>query len=68
MRSDFLQRPQRALVALDGNNALGAQCEEGAGKAAGTGTHLKNGRLLERSGRTGDPRREIEVEQKVLAE
>ena len=42
--------------------------QQRAGEPAGTGADLDHGDTVERSARAGDARREIEVEQKVLAQ
>ena len=65
---DIVERRQRALVALDRDDALGAQRQQRARQAAGAGADLDDGRAFERACGARDPRGEVEVEQEVLAE
>src|SRR6478735_7507719 len=67
-RGNILQGRDRALVMLDGDDASGAEREQGARQPARTRTDLDDGGVLERSRRTRDARGEIEVEEEVLAE
>ena len=59
---------QRALVALDGDDAPRAQRQQRARQSAGTGADLDDGGIFERSRGARDPRGEIEVEQEILSE
>ena len=67
-RGNFLQGGDRALVMLDGDDALRAEREQRARQPARAGTDLNDGGVLERPGGTRDARGEIEVEQEVLAQ
>ena len=66
--ADLGERRQRALVAFDGDDGLGACGDERPGEAARTGTDLDDGDAVERPGGARDPGREIEIEQEILAE
>ena len=63
-----LQRRQRALVALHRDHALCAEGQQRARQSARAGPDLDHGGIFQRSGRTRDPRGEVEVEQEVLTE
>ena len=65
---NLLQRRQRALVALDGDDAPRAQRQQRARQPAGTGADLDDGGIFERARGARDPRGEVEVEQEILAE
>ena len=65
---DVVERRQRALVALDRDDALGAQRQQRARQSAGAGADLDDGGVFERTGGARDARGEVEVEQKILAE
>ena len=68
MFRNFLQRAQRAFVALDGDDAPRAERQQGAGQSARAGADLDDCRIFQRAGGAGDPRGQIEVEQEVLSE
>ena len=65
---DLVQRRQRALVALDRDDAPRAERQQRARQPAGTGADLDDGGVLERPRGARDPRREVEVEQEILAQ
>ncbi len=65
---NLVERRQRALVALDRDDASGAQRQQRARQSAGTGADLDDGGIFERTRGARDPRGEVEVEQKILAE
>ena len=65
---NLLQRRQRALVALDGDDAPRAQRQQRARQSAGAGADLDDGGVFERARGARDPRGEVEVEQEILAE
>ena len=65
---NLLERRQRALVALDRDDAPGAQRQQRARQAAGAGADLDDGGAFERARGARDPRGEVEVEQEILAE
>ena len=60
---DIVERGQRALVAFDRDDALGAQRQQRARQAAGAGADLDDGGAFERTCGARDPRGEVEVEQ-----
>ena len=68
MRGHHLQRGEAARVALDGNHAARAGCQQRAGQAAGTGADLQHVASAQISGAAGDLGGEIEVEEEVLAQ
>src|SRR6185437_11185980 len=55
-------------VPLDRDDVPCAEREQRAGQSARTGADLDHGCVFERARGAGDPRRQIEVEQKILAE
>ena len=65
---DLGERADGALVALDRDHAAGAGRDERAGEPARPRPDLDHVHAVERTGRAGDARREIEIEQEVLAE
>ena len=65
---NIVERRQRALVALDRDDALGAQRQQRARQSAGAGADLDHGGALQRARGACDPRGEVEVEQEILAE
>ena len=65
---DIVERRQRALVALDRDDALGAERQQRARQPAGAGADLDDGGAFERARGARDPRGEVEVEQEILAE
>ena len=65
---DLVERRQRALVAFDRDDALGAQRQQRARQPAGAGADLDDGGVFERACGARDPRGEVEVEQEILAE
>ena len=68
MRGNFLQRGNRALVALDGDDALRAFGQQRARQSARPRADLDHGCALQRTAGTGDARGQIEIEQKILAQ
>ncbi len=68
VRRDLMECRDGASILLDGNYALGAECEQRAGETTRTGTDLEDGDAREHSGRAGDACGKIEVEQEVLSE
>ena len=68
MRGDLLQRGDRALVALDRDDACGAERQQRAGQSARPGADLEHGDAGERTGRARDAGGQIEIEQKILSE
>ena len=67
-RRDLAERRKTALVALDGDHLPRARGEERAGQAAGSRADLDDGDAAEVAGRARDPRRQVEVEEEILAE
>ena len=67
-RRDFTQRGQAAMVALDGDDALGALEEQRAREPARPGANLDHGASFERSRGARDAPREVEIENEILAE
>jgi hypothetical protein len=67
-RGNILQSGNRALVMLDRDHARGAEREQRAGQPARAGADLDDGGILERGGGARNPCRQIEIEQKILAE
>src|SRR5262245_35573447 len=65
-RGDLAKRRNRALVALDGDDARALR-QKRAGQPAGAGADLEHVYAFERAGRAGDPGGEVEIEQEVLA-
>ena len=65
---DIVERGQRALVALDRDHAPRAERQQRPRQPARTGADLDHGGIFERTCRARDPRREIEIEQEILAE
>ena len=65
---NIFQRRQRTLVALDRDDAFGAQREQRARQSAGTGADLDDGGVFQRPRGARDARGEVEVEQKILSE
>jgi hypothetical protein len=57
-----------AIAALDRDDAPSAQRQQCARQAAWARSDLDDGGVFERAGAAGDPRREIEVEQKILTQ
>ncbi len=68
MRGDLGQRVQAAPVALDGDDARGAGGKQRPRQPARTGPHLDHGHPGEVAGGAGDARRQVEIEQEILAE
>src|SRR4030088_867378 len=56
-----------APVAFHGDDAAGAERQEGARAPAGTGADLDDRGILQRPRGARDPRGEVEVEQEILA-
>ena len=67
MRGDLLQGGDGAIVALDRDDAGGAERQQRAGEAAGPGSDLEHRGAGERLGGACNPFGEIEVEQKILS-
>src|SRR4051812_11981611 len=65
---DIVERRQRAFVALDRDDAPGAERQQRARQPAGTGADLDDGRTFERTRGARYSGGEVEVEQEVLAE
>src|SRR6185312_10838578 len=65
---NIVERGQRALVAFNRDDAPGAERQQRARQSAGTGADFDDGGIIERPGRPRDASREVEVEQKILAE
>ena len=65
---NIAERGQRAFVALDRDDAPGAQREQRAGQPAGAGADLDDGGVFERGRGARDARGEVEVEQEILSE
>ena len=65
---DIVERGQCALVALDRDDAFGAQRQQRARQPAGAGADLDDGGVFERACGACNPRGEVEVEQEVLAQ
>ncbi len=68
MRGDVVQRRDRAIIALDRDHARGAERQQRAGEAAGTGTDLEHRGIGKRRCGARNAFGEIEVEQEILAE
>ncbi len=68
MRGDLIQRGNRALIALDGNDAGCAERQKRARQTAGPGSDFEHCNSFERSRRARDARGKVQVEQEVLAE
>jgi hypothetical protein len=68
MRADLGKRGKGALVAFDCDHPPGPRRQERARQAAGAGSDLDDGDAFERAGGAGDPGRQVEIEQEVLAE
>src|SRR5205807_5122947 len=68
MRGDLRQCGDRALIALDGNDARCAERQKRARQTAGPGPDFEYCNSFERSRRARDARGKVEVEQEVLAE
>src|SRR5690606_25242270 len=62
------QRRQAACIALDGDDAFGAECQDGARQAAGAGADLDHRMVLDGAGGAGDLLRQVKIEKEVLAE
>src|SRR5262249_30767189 len=65
---DRLKRRKRALVALHRDHAPRAEREQGARQSARARSNLDHGRILQRASGARNPRREVEIEQEILAE
>ena len=65
---DLLERADGAVVALDRDHPPCPLREQRASEPAGARTDLDHVDAFERTGRTRDPRGQIEIEQKILAE
>ena len=63
---DLAQRRQAALVALDGDHALGTMGQKRAGQPAGTGADLDGRAGAELAGRPRDAAGQVEIEQEML--
>ena len=68
MRGDIAKRSQSAFIALDGHDARRTQRQQRARQPAGAGADFDNGRAFQRFADARDPRRQIEIEQEILAE
>ena len=67
-RGDGGQRRLAAAVRLDGENFGRTLHQEAARQPAGTRADLDDQRVAERSRGAGDPARQVEIEDEVLAE
>jgi len=65
---DLGERGEAACITFDGNDATGPFKEQGARQPAGAGTDLDHSDVFERTGSACDASRQVEVEQKILAE
>ena len=65
---DLAKRGKAALVALDGDDLPRTRGEQRAGQPAGPRADLDDGDAVEVAGGPGDARREVEVEEEILAE
>ena len=68
MRRDLLERRDRTIVALDRDDAGGAERQQRAGEAARPRAYLENRRVSERPGGARNSLRQIEIEKKILSE
>src|ERR1039458_3290912 len=68
VRRYLLQCGDRALIALDGDDAPRPLSQQRARQAARPGTDLDDGRALKWAARASDARGQIEIEQEILAE
>jgi hypothetical protein len=67
MRGDFLQRSDRAIIALDGNDSRGAERQKRARQSARARTDFEDRDGLKRRRRAGDPGCEIKIKKEILA-
>ena len=65
---DLLQRRNGALIALDGDHASGAECQQCARQAARPRTDFQHRHAGERTRRAPDARGQVEVEKEILSE
>ncbi len=68
MRGDFLERGDSALIAFDGDHAGRALRQQRARQSARSGADLDNRYAGKRSAGARDARRQIKIEQEILAE
>jgi hypothetical protein len=64
---EFRQRGDAAPVALDGDHPGGAGREQRPGETPGPGADLEHRTPAQVTGRSGNPRQQLRVEQEVLA-
>src|SRR5205823_7671469 len=68
VRGDFSECRQRPLIALDCNDPPGAVRQESACETAGPGADFHDRNACKRPSGAGNACREVEIEQKILAE
>src|SRR5215475_6496788 len=64
---DLTKHCDRTSVPFDGNHAARTCGKQSAGQSAGPGTNLNDRYVIEWSGCPRDARRQIEIQQKILA-